>query len=72
MSMNNLRIGDHIILKGKYPCRVIEINKSAPGKHGHAQYSVFGRDVLTDKKHNDIFKHRDHYIEVQVSRESYM
>lgn len=70
--MNSLKLGDYILLKKQYPCKVIEINKSAPGKHGHAQYNVVGRDVITDKKYNELFKHHDHYTTVEVLKRNYM
>jgi translation elongation factor P/translation initiation factor 5A len=66
--MNSLKLGHFVVLKREYPCKVIEIAKSAPGKHGHAQYNVVGIDLLTDKKHNELFKHHDHYVSPTVSR----
>lgn len=73
--MNSLKVGNIILLGSKHnrrPCKVIEINRSEPGKHGHSQYNVVGRDFITEKKVNDLFKHRDHYTEVDHVRISYM
>ena len=69
--LNTLKVGKHALING-HPCKVIEINRSEPGKHGHAQYNVYGRDLRTSKKQNELFKHHDHLIPVQVERHTSM
>ena len=39
-----LRKGGYVLIKG-HPCKISEISKSAPGKHGHAKIHVEGYDV---------------------------
>ena len=72
--MNSLKVGNVILMGNKSnrrPCKVIEINKATPGKHGHAQYNVVGRDFITEKKVNELFKHHDHYTEVSSNKRTY-
>jgi len=55
--MNETRqVGMHSIKKGSYivvddvPCRITDIQTSAPGKHGHAKARVTAVGLLDDKK----------------------
>lgn len=48
--IGNLSKGDHILIKG-YPCKIIEVTKSKPGKHGHAKANVTATDIFTGKKY---------------------
>jgi len=41
-----LRKGGYAIFKSK-PCKILEVNISKPGKHGHAKCTFLGRDVFT-------------------------
>eukprot|EP00178_Gracilaria_changii_P011930 TRINITY_DN3363_c0_g1_i3.p1 TRINITY_DN3363_c0_g1~~TRINITY_DN3363_c0_g1_i3.p1 ORF type:complete len:129 (+),score=33.07 TRINITY_DN3363_c0_g1_i3:98-484(+) len=43
-----------MMIKGK-PCKVSEISVSKTGKHGHAKAHVFGNDIFTGKKYEDVF-----------------
>jgi len=45
--------GSYLVMKG-HPCKVIEISISKTGKHGHAKANIFGLDVFTGKKYNEI------------------
>ncbi|KAL6078373.1 Eukaryotic translation initiation factor 5A-1 [Balamuthia mandrillaris] len=47
--MNNVKKGGFILING-HPCKVVEINKSKPGKHGHAKAHIVGIDLFTGKK----------------------
>ncbi|CAJ2507510.1 Uu.00g086960.m01.CDS01 [Anthostomella pinea] len=49
---NGLRVGGHVILDGDKPCKIIQIIKSKPGKHGHAKLVIAGTDIFTGKKHD--------------------
>lgn len=53
-SVNDLRVGGNIILKSN-PCRIVSIDISKTGKHGHAKASVTGLDIFTDKKYEQSF-----------------
>lgn len=68
--MNSLKKGDYILIND-HPCKVNLIKKSAPGKHGHAQYNVFGHDIVTNKKYNTLYKHHDkpQYIDTSTTTE---
>ncbi len=44
-----VKVGKHVMIKDR-PCKVIEVNKSKPGKHGSAKLAYFGVDIFTDNK----------------------
>lgn len=46
---NDLRQAGHAILEGR-PCKIINIARSKPGKHGHAKVVVTGLDIFTGGK----------------------
>lgn len=50
---SQLRKNDIVVLKGK-PCKIVEMNTSKPGKHGHAKIHFVGLDIFTGKKYEDI------------------
>ncbi len=50
-SMSDLKEGKFVIIDG-HPCRVIKIQTSRPGKHGHAKYRVSAESVTDGSKHN--------------------
>ena len=56
MSFSDIKVGTHIVLLQKYPCKVIEVKISKPGKHGGAKKLVIGLDVITDKRYEEIYR----------------
>eukprot|EP01015_Nassula_variabilis_P035324 TRINITY_DN8861_c0_g1_i1.p1 TRINITY_DN8861_c0_g1~~TRINITY_DN8861_c0_g1_i1.p1 ORF type:complete len:183 (-),score=76.23 TRINITY_DN8861_c0_g1_i1:131-679(-) len=52
LSIGSLKKGDYALLKGK-PCKIMEINVSKTGKHGHAKATIVGVDIFTGKKYED-------------------
>ena len=50
---SKLRKNDIVVIKGK-PCRLVQINTSKPGKHGHSKIHFVGLDIFTGKKLEDI------------------
>lgn len=68
MSTNSLKKGNYIVFNDEFPCSILEINKSAPGKHGHAKYNMMGRNLLTGNKHNMVLNHHDRPNFVEVKR----
>jgi len=52
---NNIRKG-HVVLLDKHPCKVMEMKKSKPGKHGACKTHVVGIDIFTGKKHEEILR----------------
>lgn len=66
---NDMRVG-HVVLLKQHPCKVTQINRSKPGKHGKAKFTTTGIDIFTSKKHQDII--RDEARLVKVTKTSYM
>lgn len=50
---SSLRKGGYAMLQG-FPCKIMELSKAQPGKHGHAKMHLIGLDVFTGRKHEDI------------------
>jgi len=71
MEFSGIKVGVHLVLKGKYPCRINKVNLSRPGKHGHAKKLVVGVDVITDKKYEEIFTHHSNIVEPKLKRTVY-
>ena len=66
--MEDIRIVDASSLKaGKYvviddtPCKVVNITKSKPGKHGEAKLRIVGVGVFDDRK-RELFKPAGHKV----------
>jgi len=53
--VNNVKKG-HVIMLDGYPCKVVEMSKSKPGKHGACKTRVVGMDIFTNKKHDEILR----------------
>ena len=51
---SSIRKGDYLIIKEK-PCKVSKISISKTGKHGHAKAHVYGNDIFTGKKYEDVY-----------------
>ncbi len=47
--IGSLKVGRFIILDNQ-ACRISDMQKSAPGKHGHAKYRVSAIDLITGQK----------------------
>jgi len=52
---NIIKRGDYLLMHESAVCKVMEINKSKPGKHGSAKISIVGIDVFTGKKHEELY-----------------
>jgi translation initiation factor 5A len=46
-----LKIGGHLLINGE-PCRIVEYEKSKPGKHGSAKARIVGIGVFDSVKRN--------------------
>ena len=64
----SVRKNGHMMIKG-FPCKVTDISVSKTGKHGHAKAHVFGNDVFTGKKYEDVFP-TSHNVEAPVITKS--
>ena len=49
--MGSVKIGQYIIVDGE-PCKVVEVEKSKPGKHGAAKARIVAISVTTGTKKN--------------------
>lgn len=47
--ISELKIGSYIIMDGA-PCKIGKMDKSAPGKHGHAKYRIEAVGLIDNKK----------------------
>ena len=47
--VGELKIGQYVIIDGE-PCRIVEFEKSKPGKHGSAKARVVAMSVFTGQK----------------------
>lgn len=50
--MNKLKVGDFIVFKEEFPCKITMLNKSKPGKHGSCKYALMGKHLITDKSYS--------------------
>lgn len=57
MDFSGLKKGAYIVLRDQFPCKIVEVQRSKPGKHGSAKAHVVGMDVITDKKYDGLFNH---------------
>jgi len=54
VNVNELHRGSFVLMRGQFPCRVVETSTSKTGKHGHAKVHVICLDIFTGKKYEDI------------------
>jgi len=59
---NNLKINGFAVFKGR-PCKIVEMSKSKPGKHGAAKYHLVGIDIFSGKKYDELCQ-STHQMEV--------
>jgi len=62
--VGSVKIGQHIIIDGE-PCRVVEYEKSKPGKHGSAKARIVAIGIFDDGKRS-IVSPVDGKIEIPV------
>lgn len=49
-SLNELKVGKFVIIDG-HPCKVVNIQTSRPGKHGHAKHRIDAMSIFDGSKH---------------------
>lgn len=49
--IGKMKVGRYIVIDG-VACRITGIQKSTPGKHGHAKYRVDAQDIITGSRKN--------------------
>jgi translation initiation factor 5A len=69
-SFNSVKKGDNLLLNG-HPCSICEINRSSPGKHGHAKFSIKGKNLITGKIVDVKYSSHDAPHLITVKRLSY-
>lgn len=68
-SCSAIREGGYVLLRG-HPCKVKNINVSAPGKHGHSKVVIMGKDIFTSAKYEELFP-SSHMLQVpEVTRQN--
>lgn len=53
VDVGSLKIGQYIVLENE-PCKIVEYEKSKPGKHGAAKVRIVAIGVFTNQKRNVI------------------
>ena len=53
VDVGSLKIGQYIVIESE-PCKIVEFEKSKPGKHGSAKARIVAIGVLTGQKRNVI------------------
>ena len=51
VEVGSLKIGQYLIIDGE-PCKIVEFEKSKPGKHGSAKARIVGISAFTGQKKN--------------------
>lgn len=51
VDVGSLKIGQYVIIDGE-PCRIVEFEKSKPGKHGSAKARIVAISAFTGQKKN--------------------
>ena len=51
VEVGSLKLGQYLIIDGE-PCRIVEYEKSKPGKHGAAKARIVGISAFTGQKKN--------------------
>lgn len=54
-SVNDLHKGCYVMMKGGFPCKVVEVARSKQGKHGSAKVSITALDIFTGRKYEDLY-----------------
>ncbi len=61
---NDLKVGSYIIVDGA-ACKIVNIDISRPGKHGHAKMRIEGMGIIDDKRRIIVMPAHDN-IEVPI------
>lgn len=64
MGANSLQKGSYILIEGA-PCRVVSLQTSKPGKHGHAKLRVEAVGLIDEKKRDIVMPGHD-TVEVPI------
>ena len=56
--VGSLKKGSYMIIDDK-ACQIVSMERSAPGKHGHAKYRITGLDLITGQKRQGLYTGHD-------------
>jgi len=56
VEVNTLKVGSYLIVDGA-ACKVVSIQTSRPGKHGHAKFRIVATGLIDDKKRDLVMPH---------------
>lgn len=62
--VGSLKKGRYMIIDSR-PCEIVSMERSAPGKHGHAKYRITGIDLITGAKKQGVYTGHDR-VEVPI------
>lgn len=62
--VGSLKKGRYMNIDG-HPCEIVSMERSAPGKHGHAKYRITGIDLITGQKRQGLYTGHDK-VEVPI------
>jgi translation initiation factor 5A len=62
--MRELKVGRYVVIDGE-PCKIVEIETSAPGKHGAAKMRVVAIGIFDNQKRT-LLKSADAEVEIPV------
>jgi translation initiation factor 5A len=62
--MRELKVGRYVIIDGE-PCKIVEIETSAPGKHGAAKMRIVAIGIFDNQKRT-LLKSSDAEVEIPV------
>lgn len=63
-SVKKMKVGRYIVID-EIPCRIVNMETSAPGKHGHAKVRITAIGVLDSQK-KTLLKSSDSEVEVPI------
>jgi translation initiation factor 5A len=64
VQMRELKVGRYVVIDGE-PCKIVEIETSAPGKHGAAKMRVVAIGIFDNQKRT-LLKSSDAEVEIPI------
>eukprot|EP01120_Amphizonella_sp_Union-15-10_P004385 TRINITY_DN15012_c0_g1_i1.p1 TRINITY_DN15012_c0_g1~~TRINITY_DN15012_c0_g1_i1.p1 ORF type:complete len:158 (+),score=34.54 TRINITY_DN15012_c0_g1_i1:71-544(+) len=67
----SIKVGGLIVMKDKFPCKVVKNPSSAPGKHGHRKVHFYAVDIFTGKKYDEVIPAHENVPVPELIRKEY-
>lgn len=64
VEVSSLKVGKYVLIDDA-PCKIVDLSKSKPGKHGEAKVRIVGIGVFDDRK-RELFKPAGHKVHAPV------